>query len=220
MKLVVTSDTHERHEYMTVPEGDVFIHAGDGANNRAPALNEKPLRECLAWIESLPFKHKIYVPGNHDTALEHRLIYAMEFPGIHFLVHEELVIDGIKFFGSPYTPSFGTGWSYNKARHKLHDVWSTIPDDTRVLITHGPPKGILDLTKNYDGSYEQTGCSALYKRIKALNLDVHIFGHLHNEEGIYNAGQLKIPSIKTTFINASYVDLKYKYFNEPIIYNL
>ena len=67
MRIVAVADTHLFHdETYEVPDGDVFVHAGDMC--RRGDLDE--LREAAAWIHSLPHRHKVIVAGNHDRGLE------------------------------------------------------------------------------------------------------------------------------------------------------
>ena len=70
--------------------------------------------------------------------------------GTIIIFEDELVeLDGIRFYGSPWTPAFND-WAFNKSRAKIDKVWQNIPTDEHihVLITHGPPKGILDISEN------------------------------------------------------------------------
>ena len=62
MKIVAVADTHLFHHDLTIPEGDVFIHAGDLC--RHGSLDE--LRHVADWSARLPHPHKIVVAGNHD----------------------------------------------------------------------------------------------------------------------------------------------------------
>lgn len=216
-KLLIISDTHEKHESLILPSDietyDVLIHAGDASNHRIPALNERGMLDFIDWYAAIPIKNKIYVPGNHDTAFAHKLV---KFPrDIHVLVHREIIIDGVKFFGSPYTPKFGTGWAYNVQRGKLYNYWEEIPEDTDVLITHGPPFGIRDRTLYLNYQPSPVGCEELRSRLYYMwHLKLHIFGHIHDEDGIKNQG---IEELETTkFINASYVDITYEPANDFI----
>ena len=118
-----------------------------------------------------------------------------------------LPIDGIKFWGSPHTPTFGE-WAFMKKREKINRVWDTIPDDTNVLIVHGPPKGVRDLSFDQQGDLEMCGCGALTKRCWALkdSLKLVAFGHIHNMDGVItNQGVSHYSSTPTIFSNAACV---------------
>lgn len=212
------SDTHTRHNELTIPENiDIAIHAGDASNIRDSSFNEAEMREFLRWFDSLPVKHKIFVPGNHDTSIEKGMFNFDDYTDIKFLINESVVIDGIKIYGSPITPTFGSGWAYNCQRHKIFKHWDNIPEDTDILVTHGPPKGILDLTFSGGGGLVQTGCKVLLNKVHEINPNLHIFGHIHDEDLIYNAGCYCEPDGKTTFVNASVCNLRYKVANNGII---
>lgn len=223
MNIIVISDTHGCHEkleqYLYDPnftkDVDMIIHAGDASNTKNAAINNNELRDFLEWFQDLPFRYKIFVPGNHDTSVEQGLIKWQDFLDVYFLINRDVVINNLKIWGSPYTPSFGQGWAYNKARNKLDAIWQTIPEDVDILITHGPPKGILDLTHQNGSMYEATGCKALANRAMNLpDLKYHIFGHIHDETNITNSGYRIINN--KVFVNASICDLSLNPINEPI----
>lgn len=227
MKTWIISDTHGREQELDVPEVDMVIHAGDAGQNRSPVINKNQVLDFFAWYHSLNIKYKIYVPGNHDTSLEAGLINLGDIPSsIIFLNHQATEIEGMKFFGSPYTPKFGTGWAYNSSKKELQELWKDIPKNTDILITHGPPKGVLDLTQydtrpNADGTaFFQCGCAELLKTVKRIKPKLHIFGHIHDETECPNPGILKITGLETTFINACVLNLRYELANNGIILDL
>lgn len=119
-----------------------------------------------------------------------------------YLEDSSVQLYGYNIYGSPFSVNF-YDWAFMKEIDDLLPVWQKIPDNTDILITHGPPKYILDA--NYEGY--ACGCPNLTdevkKRIKPL---YHIFGHIHEAYG-----QTKIDN--TTYINASSVNLKYHVAN-------
>src|SRR5271166_4785835 len=152
MKIVAISDTHEQHAQVVVPEGDILIHSGDFTNlGKIPAV-----ASFAKWMGSQPHKHKILIAGNHELTLQspYRNIVTNLFKenGIIYLEDSGVEINGLFFYGAPWTPFFND-WAFNLPRRgmELMAKWDMIPDNTNVLITHGPPKGILDDTIN-DGS--------------------------------------------------------------------
>ena len=190
MNILHLSDTHGFHSVFPNSrfEGiDVVIHSGDCSNYRDPYRNNNEVLDFIEWYKNIPVKHKIYVAGNHDTSIERRLITPGHFAeaGIVYLENASTVIDGIKFYGSPITPTFGE-WSFMKARGKMHEVWQLVPDDTDVLIVHGPPQGVRDLSYNINGDLEMCGDLSLLKRCVTLkdSLKLVAFGHIHNMRGV------------------------------------
>ena len=212
MKILHISDTHGYHG--TFPESrfegiDVVVHSGDCSNYRDPYRNEPEVRNFIEWYKNVPVKHKIYVAGNHDTSIERRMVTPGDFAaaGIIYLENQGTTIDGVKFWGSPITPTF-FDWAFMKARDKTHKVWAQIPDETDVLIVHGPPKGVRDLSFSRDGELEMCGCSSLMKRCWALKdtLKLVCFGHIHNMDGVdTNQGVAHYSRTKTVFSNAACV---------------
>ena len=190
MKIWHITDTHGYHDRLTIPDGiDMIIHTGDCSNERNPFLNEVEVWKFIEWYKKIPVKMKLFVPGNHDTSIEHKLIQPIDFlaADIFILNHEEIVVDNIKFFGSPFTPTFGMNWAFMKNRDKLGKLWSTLPNDIDVLLTHGPPLGILDLSENRNYSLEMCGDRGLLTYIKKSNVKYHLFGHVHNFKDCINS---------------------------------
>lgn len=192
MKIVAIADTHMLHNNFTVPDGDILIHAGDMCTRGS----ESEARNAAKWWKSLPHQYKIYVPGNHDVALYNNraLVDLYKDTNSHVLIDASLEIEGIKFWGSPWTPEF-CGWAFMLQRggEALENNWAAIPDDTDILITHGPAFGYGDI--NHENN--RVGCEALAYRLTQLpDLKYHIFGHIHQDYGIRRFN-------KTTIINAS-----------------
>ncbi len=112
MKIWHISDTHTYHGLLKVPEGiDMVIHSGDATNPRDPYASEQEMLNFISWFGSLPIKHKIFVAGNHDLCIERNLITKIDFMknGIVYLENDYAEVEGIKIWGSPFTPTFGEG---------------------------------------------------------------------------------------------------------------
>lgn len=206
MKIWHISDTHNAHEGLIVPQCDMVIFSGDSSNPSNPYNNEPEVRRFITWFDSLPIKHKIYVAGNHDTSIEKGLVTKHNFRdlGIHYLENDFVIIEGLTIWGSPVTPTFGVGWSFNRDRSKIYKTWEHIPEYTDILVTHGPPKGILDKSFNRENVLEMCGDSALLKRVMKLSLKAHLFGHIHNNKEYFcNSGTQVLSGFPTIFSNGS-----------------
>jgi Icc-related predicted phosphoesterase len=202
--IVAMSDTHRLHEQISIPEGDILVHAGDFTNWGIPA-------DVVAFnhfLGKLSHKYKIVVAGNHDFCFEHEPQAARRlFTNCIYLQDEAVTVEGIKFYGSPWQPAF-CNWAFNLPRgYKLRAKWDLIPEDTDILITHGPPMGHGDTTINE----KNTGCADLLHRVKQIHPKYHIFGHIHEAAGITH-------NEYTTFINASCLDFHYALANAPIVF--
>ena len=218
MRLVLISDTHTRHEKLTLPKGDGLIHCGDGLGRGSYF----ELLSLAGWLKVQPHPKKYYVPGNHDVFIEENPEEARKIlaeAGVIMLLDEAADFNGVKIYGSPWQPEFNN-WSFNLPRGApLKAKWDLIPEDTEILITHGPPQGIMDevraLMTNPKtfakvGRHEFVGCEELMKRIDQINPRVHAFGHIHEQYGYQRHG-------KTLFINASNLDDHYDVVNKPIV---
>ncbi|MAG25635.1 metallophosphoesterase [Candidatus Pacearchaeota archaeon] len=208
MKIVLISDTHLLHDQMKhdIPDGDVLVHCGDGLNTGSA----DDFWKFKLWFNSLPHKNKIYVPGNHDEFFEKVLSTTRsEMPDVHILVDQEVVIERVKFYGSPWTPTF-FDWYFMQDEEDLPKYWDNIPDDTDILLTHGPPRNFLDM--NEEG--EHCGSESLRKRVFEVSPKYHVFGHIHE----MGSGSEEVDGIK--FINASICTRRYKPVNPPIVLEL
>lgn len=210
MKIVCLSDTHNCNEQIEVPNGDILIHAGDATiRGTIPEIEE-----FNDWFANLPHKIKIFVAGNHDWLFETNNSYARKLldGSIIYLQDSSVEIEGLKIYGSPWQPRF-FDWAFNLMRgEELAEKWKLIPLDTDILITHGPPNGILDeVPRKY--WIENTGCEELIKKVEELaqnNLKLHIFGHIH-----CGYGQTERFGVK--FVNASNCDEEYNPTQPPIV---
>jgi Icc-related predicted phosphoesterase len=207
IKIWHISDTHTYHELLDIPDVDIVIFSGDCSNPSNPYYNEPEVRKFIEWFGGLKIPHKIAIGGNHDTSIEKRLVRLEDFTkaGIIYLENNSIEVSGLKIWGSPITPEFGVGWAWNRKREKMYKVWDSIPDDTDIIVTHGPPKTIMDLSYDKNYKLEFCGCSNLFKRVLTIKPKAVLFGHIHNNEGIYNAGIRKILNLETIFSNGSVV---------------
>jgi Icc-related predicted phosphoesterase len=206
-KIVCLSDTHNCNEKIVVPDGDVLIHSGDATINGTG----EEIRRFNQWFSALPHKHKIFVAGNHDWLFEtgRRQAENLLDPGIIYLQDSAAEIDGIKIYGSPWQPRF-YDWAFNLNRGaEMAEKWKMIPEGLDILITHGPPHGILDRTPNGD----LAGCEELREKVVQVCPKVHIFGHIHHGYGMKETFGIK-------FINASNCDENYFPRNPPLVFEL
>lgn len=210
MKIKILSDTHQFHLDESQDKVDLLIHCGDATNYRDVFRNEQEWWYFWEWWLGYPAEYKIYVPGNHDSFLDSTIGRKFikdinkksSLTGLFILIDSTIEIEGIKIFGSPYTPSFGN-WCFMKDRGKLIKNWNNIEEDTDIIITHGPPKSILDLSLTRDNILEFCGDSALLKIVQKIKPKYHFFGHIHGNKQFENNGSLKRNDI--TFVNCSQV---------------
>ena len=210
-KIVCLSDTHNCNEQISVPDGDILIHAGDATVRGTRYEVEK----FLVWFSSLPHQFKIFVAGNHDWLYETDNDFARLLTAkfnIEYLQDSFLEIEGLKIYGSPWQPRF-YDWAFNLMRGaEIAGKWKLIPPDTDILITHGPPHGILDEVPN-KFFIENTGCEELRKKVEEIRPKLHVFGHIHCGYGTTEKFGVK-------FVNASNCDESYEPTQPPIVVDL
>ena len=207
MKTFLISDTHNYHRQVIIPEGtECIIHSGDSTNWYDWVRNQPEFEDFLDWFTNIDVKYKVLIPGNHDAwALKKYNVDKVKERGIIFNEHGyELVNDRLMFL-SAYTPTFGN-WHFMKDRQKLSRYWEELIEGIDVLITHGPPRSIMDLSYDRMGKLEFCGDGALYKKILKINPKIHTFGHLHSNSDIINYGSRTIANVDTIFYNSSMVE--------------
>ena len=224
MKIVTLSDTHGFLP-TELPVGDVLVISGDvcPASDHSISHQKWWLEERFnEWLEELPYDkdHIVMIAGNHD------LIFMNEpqlVPKLHcqYLEDSGVTIDGVNFYGYPHTPIF-CNWAFNRTPEYLERAADKIPENTDVLLTHGPPYGILDVvTENCYGNIvsdkkEYLGCKGLKKRLNKMpDIKLHVFGHIHSSHGIVKPTPLS--GSNTTFVNASYINENYDPAYDTII---
>jgi Icc-related predicted phosphoesterase len=207
-KITFISDTHTKHKHLTndLPGGDILIHCGDISSRGY----KNEIENFLGWFDNIKgYEHKIFIAGNHDFGFQDNPKECFEllknYPSITYLEDNSVIIDGIKIYGSPWQPRFHN-WAFNVNRGwDIAQKWEKIPQDTDILITHGPSLGILDITN----ISERVGCEDLYKKVMEIKPKVHAFGHIHSSYGMKEMDGM-------TFINASNLGEDYLYQNDPI----
>lgn len=212
-KLVLISDTHGHHGDLAVPNGDILIHAGDFSLDRYGQIEMKSAYDFFGWLGNLPHKHKILIAGNHDFVFEKTVLVAKTLhESITYLEGDSVTISGLKIWGGPWTPRF-FDWAFNVDRGEaIARYWSHIPDDTDVVVTHGPPVGILDVGSPRFGS-QSAGCVDLGYHIKRVKPQLHVFGHFHPSYGVHVEDGI-------IYVNASVVNERYELAHEPRIVKL
>lgn len=183
MRIVAVADTHTfESDLGSIPDGDVFIHAGDIL--RGGLLDE--LEGPAAWIRQLPHAHKIVIAGNHDWCFERDRAAAVDVlgEGVTYLQDSGCEIGGLQFWGSPWQPEFNS-WAFNLRRGaEIAAKWQLIPSDCDVLITHGPAEGYGDQCD----MAVRAGCADLLRAMDRIRPTLHLFGHIHQDGGLTKSG--------------------------------
>jgi Icc-related predicted phosphoesterase len=229
MKIVVISDTHTKHSKLTIPECDVLVHCGDFTYQG----KYWKVKSFYSWLREQPAKHKVVIAGNHEETFDRNhpkynpackaILADCPDENIHYLENQALVIEGIRFYGTPWTPAF-YDWAFNGVTDadlpftrsgvvSLSEMYNKIPEDTQVLICHGPPYDILDRSERGD---ERTGSVEMRKLTseKLIQLRLYLCGHIHEARG------MEVADGGVTFVNASSLGRDYQTISQPIIVTL
>ena len=212
MKITLISDTHNKHKFVTndLPGGDLLIHAGDISSMGY----EHEIREFCKWFNNIDnYTHKVFIAGNHDWGFQNNVEIVKEILGLYanitYLQDNSTLLgeDMVSVYGSPWQPEF-YNWAFNLPRQgvELKEKWDNIPNNTDILITHGPAYGYVD---KVIGRTENLGCELLTERIKELKPKIHVCGHIHTGYGYTFDGD-------THYINASVLNESYVYYNKPL----
>lgn len=207
MRISIISDSHLRHlRYpIDVPECDLLIHSGDALLKGSA----QELRQFVPWFDSLKARHKVFVAGNHDWIFEeeNKLARSLLPKDVIYLQDEGVEIEGFKIYGSPWQPEF-CEWAFNLKRGwPLRKKWEMIPAGIDILVTHGPPLGILDFSQFGN---EHVGCADLRQELARIKPKLHVFGHIHGSYGT-------CVWANTLFVNASLCDESYVANHPPIV---
>ncbi|MDE6803099.1 MAG: metallophosphoesterase [Muribaculaceae bacterium] len=173
MKILHLSDTHSAHHRLReLHQADVVVHSGDFCM----VGEEREALDFLNWFCDLPYCHKIFICGNHDSCLYGANIDGLD-SNVHYLCNSGIEIGGLRFYG---VPMFTEDCISNRQTHN----YANIPDDTDILITHLPAFGILDLDDCIDGEYIHYGSEEILGRVMKIHPRAHLFGHVHRQHGV------------------------------------
>ena len=209
-KIVLISDTHNKHNKIVLPEGNILVHSGDFSGMG----KQSEVKSFFKWItkQSEIFEHIIFIAGNHELSFEDKSSWVDELieglpKNVHYLEDGEVVIDGIKFYGTPYQPEF-YNWAFNLKRGvECAEKWALIPEDTDVLLSHGPPKYMCDYMP---WDLINIGCTDLLERVMFVRPKLHVFGHIHCGYGYKEYEGI-------LFVNASTCNEAYEPVNKPVV---
>ena len=209
------SDSHNKHKGIEkhLPGGDILLHSGD-----ISSMGYKhEIESFCGWFSRVPgYTYRIFIAGNHDwgfqKAPEMTLEILQRYPNIIYLEDSAATLEfpgekSLKIWGSPWQPAF-YNWAFNLPRmgDELKEKWAIIPEDTDILLTHGPAWGFVDRVV---GEYNHLGCELLAERILEVKPKIHLCGHIHSGYGyVDNEG--------TYHINGSVLDERYYYTQKPI----
>ncbi len=176
------SDLHNNYP-LNLDNADLLCIHGDLTINGS----FKEFETFKIWLDKIHHKYQkiVIIYGNHDKMaytnpieIKNILIKNLE-DKVFILINEYIELYDIKIFGSPYSIKWGNYVFQQEDYFLYNNFWLNIPEDTVMLLTHGPGFGYLD--KSFG---EHIGSKTLKMRILDLKkLQVHGFGHCHHEYG-------------------------------------
>lgn len=205
IKITCVSDLHGQTP--DLPGGDLLILAGDYTGRG----KTREWNQFFHWLDNQEYRKKILIAGNHDNIDMGDYLE----PGFDYLCDSGDEFEGLKIWGCPWTPMFHSVnpscMHYMDWEYCLGGRYKKIPKDTDILVTHGPPKGILDEARNLDRCGSETLYDLLYSG--KIRPKLHIFGHIHEAHGEVKE-MADIPGVH--FINCSLMNRDYEPVNSPI----
>lgn len=232
MKLVIISDTHNLHNELNLPSGDVLIHCGDYSYSG----QDNEVISFLTWMQEQTKKYRLVIGGhgNHELGpyedREHfnelKTVFAPDVIWPHMRIFTDPVTS-LNFFFSPYVTTINGRWAFEASSSEYQEIVKRIPDYVDILISHGPPFNILDTFVRHSidwdsqqNDYAHTsrefkiGSKVLAERIKEIEPKLVCFGHCHE-----NGGQT-VEIGGTIYVNGAVLNENYEIANEPVIVNL
>ncbi len=197
------------------------------------------------WFGKQDYMHKVFIAGNHDMTFDREILLRdklAHFEGrteydtecaegkpewlvemlanlpdnVYYLENSSIKLEGLKIWGSPYSPTFGYGWGFNVDRgYDAAQIWNQIPLDTDIVITHSPIYGYNDRAQNTN---QNVGCSDLYHRLHEVKPHLHFAGHIHEGHG-WGTIPYKDEWGDIYTFNGSTCNLRYEAINNPITFD-
>jgi Icc-related predicted phosphoesterase len=205
MRVYAASDLHGF--YPDIPDCELLLLGGD----YSPSRDEHRAKEFFKgefsdWLKQVPAKYIVGIAGNHDYTLLDRE-FAKSLPWI-YLQDELLDLEGVRIWGTPWTPVFGD-WAFMEPENRLAHRFGKIPDKLDILLTHGPAHSVLD--KTVGGT--RAGSKMLYSIIKQVNPDSVVCGHIHEAHGIEQIADTRFYNVAHV---TEYMQPKYDPVNIPL----
>ena len=217
VRVVCISDTHLEHEALRLPAGDLLLHAGDCLTESGDRYVKRCGRDILEvkeqgvalfehfakWFGALDFAAKVVIGGNHDLVVQglgkdrvQEMLDRHTTAGrCVYLEHEEVSIDGIRIFGSPYCKYPGK----NDAFFGLSD-YSDLPEGVQIVMTHYPC-----LLPGRNGL--SIALPELAQKMHQIGAVLHVSGHCHWARGLYlsqQPGSAAVPCVNAAVCGSMY----------------
>lgn len=220
IRFVCISDSHSL--FFNFPPGDVLLHAGDFTKK---GTSDEVL-QFANYLKTTNYQYKIIIAGNHDSPFDISNFddimkkrrnpypcdpYAVKrlFKDFIYLEDSFVNVFGYTVWGTPWTHQHYKGAFTIKEKYILGQKFQQIPLGVDIVLSHSPPNGILDRSKDN----RHLGSEVLAETIRMIKPKVHVFGHIHEGHGVQTIDG-------TTYINASVCNNRYQPIYTPIVFDL
>lgn len=223
LRIVAISDLHgDGIPVADLPEGDVLVIAGDvladdyfdspqgRASSHVGRQGQFFDEVWIPYLRQLSTKYRkvLWITGNHDFFLESMMsgwVQERMPENVYYLAESSLVVDGINFYGAPW--NMAEGWAFAITERDYARRLGAMPEDTDILITHGPPH--VDGMPGFHYASRILGdWLALTPTIKHV-----ICGHIHEAYGTYAIGDTAIHVVSSKNRN-------YELVNPPVVIDI
>jgi Icc-related predicted phosphoesterase len=160
------------------------------------------LKDAFApWVAELDVGRVIVCWGNHDYVGE---LPERELPpiGAEVVTDREIEVSGLRLYATPWTFTSPGVWAFDIPPATLERYMQAIPGGVDILVTHGPPLGVLDRVVTGD----RVGSRALAEAVARVRPRLHVFGHIHEARGQ-----------EGTSHNVAFVDEQYRPYRLPLV---
>jgi Icc-related predicted phosphoesterase len=210
MRILLTSDLHGNLPLIE-SEADMLIVAGDICPDFMTSVAQHQHHwldtEFRRWLSDLPVRKVIAIAGNHDFVMEKPYLIP-DLPW-HYLRDNSVTIDGIKIHGMPWVPNLPS-WAFFGGFDSVDEgIQAKIPEDTDILVSHGPPYGYADKLagggKYGNSKAMRVGDKGMDVTLARVKPKLFVCGHIHESFGHYNH-----PHVEHGIWNVAFVDEIYR----------
>jgi Icc-related predicted phosphoesterase len=213
MQITCISDLHG--ELPILIGGELLIIAGDFT--RTGHLSE--YFNFFFWVSRQNYNKVVLVAGNHDGLFMDEDWLPNKIADFEYLCDSYTHYKGFKIWGSPWVTEFermhpgARAFAYSE--EEIAKKFDKIDEDIDILVTHSPPYGILDKIKDGEtGKMVSVGSRSLLAKVKkCANLQLHVFGHIHEHGSKKSGNRAKGP----VFVNAAIVDENLERIHRPVM---
>ncbi|CAL5972256.1 Calcineurin-like_phosphoesterase [Hexamita inflata] len=185
MQITHISDIHGlQRKILSLPGGDILFVTGDVTSSTRPEL--EVVLEFFEFLQRQNYDFIVLIAGNHDKLFQEKSAeirsLLKRYPKIFYLEDEMLCItvrdQPLRIFGTPHSAlSWSSAFVLTKQQDIINRFQKSVNAD--IVLSHGPPFGILDLTQKN----ENIGCGHLLNFIIKEKPKLHLFGHVHEAFG-------------------------------------